>query len=157
MNFLHDLAKERGAEHVRLKVDPRNKAATELYRSIGYVFEPQPDGQLIGLLELDRKSVKRLKIGITAHDFLNWSGGIDFLWTVTDSLLATPRAESAGLHLIVPDSGTRKICLETRWRIFGAANANHACNRAKFANAFSEFGDRITAHHVDVGRARFAT
>ena len=52
MNFLHSVAKERGATRVRLKVDPRNSAAIELYRSLGYVLEPQADGQLIGLLEL---------------------------------------------------------------------------------------------------------
>ena len=54
MNFLHTVAKERGAKRVRLKVDPQNKAAAELYRSIGYVLEPQEDGQLIGLLDLDQ-------------------------------------------------------------------------------------------------------
>ena len=50
MNFLHNVAKERGADRVRLKVDPRNRVAIELYRSLGYVLEPQPDGQLIGFL-----------------------------------------------------------------------------------------------------------
>lgn len=52
MNFLHEMAKERGANKVRLKVDPRNGPAIELYRSLGYILEPQPDGQLIGLLQL---------------------------------------------------------------------------------------------------------
>ena len=52
MNFLHDAAAERGATQVRLKVDPRNRAAIELYRSLGYVLEEQPDRQLIGLLNL---------------------------------------------------------------------------------------------------------
>jgi ribosomal protein S18 acetylase RimI-like enzyme len=54
MNFLHRIAKERGAEQVRLKVDPGNKAAIELYRSLGYVLEPQADGQLLGFLNLGR-------------------------------------------------------------------------------------------------------
>src|SRR5690242_21202213 len=52
MNFLRDVAKQRGAERIRLKVDPQNQSAAELYRSLGYVLEPQPDGQLIGFLEL---------------------------------------------------------------------------------------------------------
>jgi [ribosomal protein S18]-alanine N-acetyltransferase len=52
MNFLHDTARKRGAAKVRLKVDPRNRAAIELYRSLGYVLEPQPDRQLIGFLDL---------------------------------------------------------------------------------------------------------
>ena len=52
MNFLHDTARKRGAVKVRLKVDPRNRAAIELYRSLGYVLEQQADRQLIGLLDL---------------------------------------------------------------------------------------------------------
>lgn len=52
MNFLHGIAKQRGAERIRLKVDPQNRAAIELYQSLGYVLEPQPDGQLIGFLKL---------------------------------------------------------------------------------------------------------
>lgn len=52
MNFLHKIAKQRGAERIRLKVDPRNRPAIELYRSLGYVLEPQLDGQLIGFLQL---------------------------------------------------------------------------------------------------------
>lgn len=52
MNFLHETARRRGADKVRLKVDPRNSAAIELYRSLGYVLEPQPDGQLIGFVNL---------------------------------------------------------------------------------------------------------
>ncbi len=52
MNFLHDAAAKRGATQVRLKVDPRNRAAIELYRSLGYVLEEQSDRQLIGLLNL---------------------------------------------------------------------------------------------------------
>lgn len=53
MKFLHKVAKERGAERVRLKVDPRNHAAIELYRSLSYVLQSQPDGQSIGFLELE--------------------------------------------------------------------------------------------------------
>ncbi|HST30778.1 MAG TPA: GNAT family N-acetyltransferase, partial [Chthoniobacterales bacterium] len=52
MNFLHDTAKKRGATKVRLKVDSRNRPAIELYRSLGYVFEPQTGEELVGLLDL---------------------------------------------------------------------------------------------------------
>lgn len=52
MNFLHDAAKTRGATRVRLKVDSRNRAAIELYRSLGYVFEPQTGEEQIGFLDL---------------------------------------------------------------------------------------------------------
>ena len=52
MNFLHDTAKERGAGKVRLKVDSQNRPALELYRSLGYIFEPEADQNLIGFLDL---------------------------------------------------------------------------------------------------------
>lgn len=52
MNFLHDTARKRGAGKVRLKVDSKNRAATELYRSLGYVFESPSAQQLIGFLDL---------------------------------------------------------------------------------------------------------
>jgi ribosomal protein S18 acetylase RimI-like enzyme len=52
MNFLHDTAKKRGAAKVRLKVDSQNRPAIELYRSLGYAFEPPSDQQLIGFLDL---------------------------------------------------------------------------------------------------------
>jgi ribosomal protein S18 acetylase RimI-like enzyme len=52
MNFLHDTARKRGADKVRLKVDPKNRAATELYRSLGYIFEAPSGQHLIGFLDL---------------------------------------------------------------------------------------------------------
>ena len=94
--------------------------------------------------------MKRLKIGLTAHDFLNWSGGIDFLWTVTDSLLATPRAETAELHLIIPDSGLRFAWKHAREFLTRKAQAR--LRSQEISQAFSEFGDRIATHHVDVGQ-----
>lgn len=52
MDFLHDTAKKRGATKVRLKVDAQNRPAIELYRSLGYVFEPEHNQELIGFLNL---------------------------------------------------------------------------------------------------------
>jgi ribosomal protein S18 acetylase RimI-like enzyme len=52
MNFLHDTARKRGADKVRLKVDSKNRAAIELYRSLGYVFESPSGQELIGFLDL---------------------------------------------------------------------------------------------------------
>jgi ribosomal-protein-alanine N-acetyltransferase len=52
MNFLHAAAGERGATRVRLKVDPQNHRAIELYRSLGYTFQEQHDRQLLGSLAL---------------------------------------------------------------------------------------------------------
>jgi [ribosomal protein S18]-alanine N-acetyltransferase len=56
MNFLHDSAKRRGATRVRLNVYPQNHGAVDLYRSLGYVFEEEKDGQLIGFLALPPRS-----------------------------------------------------------------------------------------------------
>ncbi len=94
--------------------------------------------------------MKRLKIGIAAHDFLNWSGGIDFLWMVTDSLLASPRAETLELHLIVPDSGVRFAW--KRARDFFSGKAQARLRSRELTDEFSEFGDRVATHHVDLGR-----
>ena len=52
MSFLHETAKKRGAFKVRLKVDSRNQAAIQLYRSLGYVFESPSGQELVGFLEL---------------------------------------------------------------------------------------------------------
>ncbi len=93
--------------------------------------------------------MKRLKIGITAHDFLNWSGGIDFLWTVTDSLLTTPRAESTAFHLIIPDSGPRTILQKARE--FFKAGPESSLKPQEVRKAFSEFGEKILVHHIDIG------
>jgi ribosomal protein S18 acetylase RimI-like enzyme len=60
-NFLHDVAKKRGATQVRLTVEPQNRAAIELYRSLGYILQPQADGQLIGLLDLASASSRQNK------------------------------------------------------------------------------------------------
>ena len=52
MDYLRDAAKKRGVTRIRLKVDPRNSPAIELYRSLGYALEEQEDQQLIGFLSL---------------------------------------------------------------------------------------------------------
>jgi ribosomal-protein-alanine N-acetyltransferase len=52
MNFLHDAARQRGATRIRLKVYLQNQTALQLYRSLGYVFQEEEDGQLIGSLAL---------------------------------------------------------------------------------------------------------
>jgi [ribosomal protein S18]-alanine N-acetyltransferase len=52
MERLHAEAQGRGAEQVRLRVHPDNDSALRLYRSLGYVFGGEEDGQLVGLLAL---------------------------------------------------------------------------------------------------------
>jgi ribosomal protein S18 acetylase RimI-like enzyme len=55
MEHLHLTAHLSGAQQIRLKVYPENQAAYRLYASLGYQFSEQasPEGQLIGILELD--------------------------------------------------------------------------------------------------------
>jgi glycosyltransferase involved in cell wall biosynthesis len=93
--------------------------------------------------------VKRLKIGIAANDFFRWSGGTDFLWTVTDSLLATPRAETAEFYLLVPDSGVRLAWQRAREILTGKIQATPGSR--ELCNNFLEFGNRIAIYHIDIG------
>jgi [ribosomal protein S18]-alanine N-acetyltransferase len=52
MAFLHGAARRRGAHRVRLRVSGNNIGAVALYRSLGYAFEGEPDGQMLGYLDL---------------------------------------------------------------------------------------------------------
>lgn len=52
MGLLHLAARRRGAPSVRLRVYPGNARAIALYRSLGYEFTGEEDGQLVGQLTL---------------------------------------------------------------------------------------------------------
>jgi ribosomal protein S18 acetylase RimI-like enzyme len=52
MEHLHDEARRHGAAQVRLKVYPDNLPARRLYERLGYEFEGEEDGQLVGLIRL---------------------------------------------------------------------------------------------------------
>jgi [ribosomal protein S18]-alanine N-acetyltransferase len=52
MEQLQAEARRRGASKVRLTVDTGNRAAIELYGSLGYAFEAEADGRLVGFLDL---------------------------------------------------------------------------------------------------------
>jgi ribosomal protein S18 acetylase RimI-like enzyme len=54
MLFLHAAARARGAHRIRLKVYPDNLPARYLYESLGYQFEPGPEGQLVGFCPLEK-------------------------------------------------------------------------------------------------------
>jgi [ribosomal protein S18]-alanine N-acetyltransferase len=55
MEYLHGIARQRGAKRIRLRVYPDNVRAVTLYRSLGYSFDtnPEADGQILGFLNLD--------------------------------------------------------------------------------------------------------
>lgn len=60
MSKLHELARQAGADVVRLKVYKDNLAALGLYKKLGYVFESEENHQLVGFFSLngdDNKSV----------------------------------------------------------------------------------------------------
>ena len=52
MQFLHAAAQRRGASKVRLKVYPDNTTAVTLYRGLGYTFQAEEAGQLVGFIDL---------------------------------------------------------------------------------------------------------
>jgi glycosyltransferase involved in cell wall biosynthesis len=102
-----------------------------------------------------------VKIGILAHDFVTWGGGVDFLRTVIDSLLATPRAEYAEFHLLIPDSGPRLTWRRIRRGVKQAAKSlvsgrppplEHTPSSTFVFESFAEFRDRLAIQHIDIGR-----
>jgi len=102
-----------------------------------------------------------VKLGILAHDFITWGGGVDFLRTVIDSLLTSPRAQNVEFHLLIPDAGPRLA-----WRKFRRHTkqsfksllggkpppAGHAPSLGIIAESFAEFHDRIVIQRIDIGR-----
>jgi len=54
MGILHASARRRGAEKVRLRVKRENIRAAKLYEHLGYKFEHEEAGYLVGFLELGR-------------------------------------------------------------------------------------------------------
>ena len=52
MHFLHAAARRRGASKIRLKVYPDNGIAIRLYEGLGYTFQAEEGGQLVGFINL---------------------------------------------------------------------------------------------------------
>jgi ribosomal protein S18 acetylase RimI-like enzyme len=52
MNILHDIAKEAGADKVRLTVMKNNIIARKLYEKLGYKFHPYKEDRDEGILDL---------------------------------------------------------------------------------------------------------
>jgi [ribosomal protein S18]-alanine N-acetyltransferase len=61
MEFMHELARQRGAKRIRLRVYPDNVRAVTLYQSLGYSFNTdcESDGQIVGFLELSATEPSR--------------------------------------------------------------------------------------------------
>lgn len=102
-----------------------------------------------------------MRIGILAHEFIKWSGGVDFLRTIVDSLLICPRSQKAEHFLLFPVSGPR-----LRWRRFRRQwksttrrllgqpppSPDHAPSLAQLTQTFADFQDRLRMEHLDIGR-----
>lgn len=52
--FLHIVAMRQGANKIILKVYPDNTNAISLYKKLGYTFQAEDDGQLVGFIDLKR-------------------------------------------------------------------------------------------------------
>ena len=52
MQYLHDLARDRGSTEVRLRVHERNMAARHLYKSLGYEYAGVDRGELVMTLDV---------------------------------------------------------------------------------------------------------
>ena len=52
MQFLHNMARKKNAQIIKLKVYKNNKAAIKMYKSFGYKFACWNDKQLIGTVKL---------------------------------------------------------------------------------------------------------
>ena len=52
MHFLHQAAKARGGMQIRLTLHADNYRAVEMYRQLGYTFEPGVEGRLVGTRNL---------------------------------------------------------------------------------------------------------
>jgi [ribosomal protein S18]-alanine N-acetyltransferase len=51
MHFLHAAAIRNGAKRVRLRVSPDNLGAIKLYEALGYEFEGQENGEVVGVFD----------------------------------------------------------------------------------------------------------
>jgi len=52
MEFLHLAARRRGAKKTRLRVYPHNTGARKLYERVGYRFESEEEGYLVGVKDV---------------------------------------------------------------------------------------------------------
>ena len=100
-----------------------------------------------------------MKVGILARDFMEWTGGVDFLGTVMDSLVAAPRGQKAEFHLLIPDVEPRwtRVKHQTRQKLRELVSGKPGPSPTKTAPAlFSTFGGRITIHHLEKSRRALA-
>jgi len=100
MQHLHQIARDRGADFIRLKVYHNNSRAIELYESLGYKFEILNDKEKLGRLSLLKKVCR---VGIQTQGFVEWAGGTDFLFSIINALVASPLSKDVEFYILVPN------------------------------------------------------
>jgi glycosyltransferase involved in cell wall biosynthesis len=148
---LHSVAAERGAASIRLKVYVRNHAARALYQKLGYVLTPVSDAEELGRLVLR----PTMRVGILTSGIVHWSGGLDFLCGLINSLLAAPSATEAELVVLLPTLPPKRWSkahfklIEGRIKRFfrsGAAATSPSLDNVR--ERLSAFGPRIRVHEI---------
>ena len=98
-----------------------------------------------------------MKVGILGNGFIEWGGGIDFLRSVTDSLLvADPNIE---LHFLFPIEGPRyqtRVQLRRLKRVvYKGLGISYADNKTRnwrhLDELVSSMGGKSYAHRIDTG------
>lgn len=98
-----------------------------------------------------------MRLGILAHGFIGWGGGIDFLRIVCSSLQATGRVE---LHLLLPTRGPRlqikgliRHSVRFASQPFAKNNSQASVPGRPIIEEFAHSsGLAIQVHEIDIGR-----
>lgn len=99
--FLIDVARQRGADSLRLSVYGHNEAAVGLYKSLGFSLTPVSEGKFLGRLHFsDRPLTSKLKVGVCADGLIGWGGGMDLLVNMVRAMNASEPANT--ICLLVP-------------------------------------------------------
>jgi len=113
--FLIDVARQRGADSLRLSVYANNEAAIRLYNSLGFSLTPVSEGKLLGRLHFSgAPTSSRLKVGVCADGLIGWGGGMDLLVNVVRAMRASEPTNT--ICLLVP--GTSPAEPRLNWRSF---------------------------------------
>lgn len=98
-----------------------------------------------------------MRLGVLGHGFIDWAGGIDFLDTVVDSLLAAE--ERVELHLMLPVRGKRLALRQGMRRVKRAIRNAVGLPVPTFRSPESHlidefaaaFGGSVAVHRIDIG------
>lgn len=99
-----------------------------------------------------------MRIGINGAQFIDWTGGLDFLTLVTKCTNTIPGAQ---IHVLVPTKGPRKAAGDAKRKIIalirqlatGKKRSSHAPSRRQVIEAFTSIDPSIQVHEIDTGVA----